>query len=318
MKKLRNVLVALVMVVLLIGGAGFAYVYSKLDSIYVKDVVAEASDDNKDEAKMVEGVTNVLLVGIDGRNIEKGNRSDSVMLATMNANTKQIKITSIARDTYVEIPGYGYEKMTHAYAYGGIDLLREVFKVNFDIDVDKYVAVNFVSFMDVMDELGGVEVDVTPNDVDEVNKYIDDCYEYYYDRKDDVKKEYVTESGVQRLNGYQALAFSRIRYNDDAFKRENRHREIAESVYKEFLESGSNEYKRCADIVLDNTKTNLSPMEMIDLGFTAFKVADTSIDQLQFPMEEYRNGHVISKEKGWVLEWDKEPNLEALHKFIFE
>ena len=208
--------------------------------------------------------------------------------------------------------------MNHAYAYEGIDLLKEVFKVNFDIDVEKYIAVNFNSFIEIMDELGGVEVNIEEKDINEINKYIDTCYEYYDEaRQKEIKKEYITQSGVQRLNGYQALAFSRIRYTDSAFARDNRHREVAESVYKEALTKGPNEYKRCADILLENTKTNISPMEMMNLGFTVLKIADNDIEQFQFPLEEYRNGHIISKEKGWVLEWDKEPNLEAWHNFIF-
>lgn len=265
---------------------------------------------------MVDGITNILLVGTDGEYVEKGNRSDSVMLVTIDTNNKDIKISSIARDTYVDIPGYSTEKLTHAYAYEGIDLLKEVFKENFDLDIDKYIAVNFTSFMDIMDELGGVEVNVEEKDIKEINKYIDACYGYYKN-KDEKDKEYITESGVQRLNGYQALAFSRIRYTDSAFARDNRHREVAESVYKEFAQKGIDTYKRCAEIVLNNTKTNISPIEMMNLAYTVLKINDKDIEQFQFPLEEYRNGHIISKQKGWVLEWEKEPNLEAWHKFIF-
>ena len=153
--------------------------------------------------------------------------------------------------------------------------------------------------------------------LNEINKYIDACYDYYYDRKDEVEKEYITKAGIQRLNGYQALAFSRIRYTDSAYARDNRHREVAESVYKEFLKRGPEEYKKCAEIIIENTKTNISPMEMINLGFTALQINDKEIEQLQFPLAEYRNGHIISKQKGWVIEWDKEPNLKALETFIY-
>lgn len=239
------------------------------------------------------------------------------MLVTIDNNNKDIKISSIARDTYVDIPGHSTEKLTHAYAYGGIDLLKQVFEVNFNIKVDKYIAVNFVSFMDIMDEIGGVEVNVEEKDVNEINKYIDACYDYYYDRKDEIEKKYITKAGKQRLNGYQALAFSRIRYTDSAYARDNRHREVAESVYKEFLNSGAKEYQRAAEIIIENTKTNISPMEMINLGFTALQINDKEIEQLQFPLAEYRNGHIISKKKGWVIEWDKEPNLNAWHSFIY-
>ncbi len=315
MKSFKKIVMILLVVTFIILASGFGYIYNKLNSIYVKDEVKGST--GSEQVSQVEGITNILLVGTDGEHADKFNRSDSMMLVTIDTNKKDIKITSFARDTYVDIPGYSTEKLTHAYAYEGIDLLKEVFKVNFNIDIDKYIAVSFVSFMDIMDEIGGVEVNVEEKDIDEVNKYIDACYDYYYDRKDEVKKEYITKSGVQRLNGYQALAFSRIRYTDDAFARDNRHRDVAQSVYKEFLKSGPEEYKKSADILLENTKTNISPMEMLNLGYTIYQINDKEIEQLQFPLEEHRNGHIINKEKGWVLEWDKEPNLDALETFIY-
>ena len=313
MKHFKRVAFILIGVIVTICLSGFGYVYFKLNKMYVKD---EAVKSTEEQGTMVEGITNILLVGTDGKYIEKWNRSDSMMVVTIDSKNKDIRISSIARDTYVDIPGYSTEKLTHAYAYEGIDLLREVFKVNFNLDIDKYIAVNFVSFMDIMDELGGVEVNVEEKDIKEINKYIDACYGYYKN-KDEKDKEYITKSGVQRLNGYQALAFSRIRYTDSAFARDNRHREVAESVYKEFAQKGVETYKKCAEIILNNTKTNISPIEMMNLAYTVLKINDKDIEQFQFPLEEYRNGHIISKQKGWVLEWDKEPNLEAWHKFIF-
>ena len=313
MKHFKRVAFILIGLIVTICLSGFGYVYFKLNKMYVKD---EAVKNTEEQGTMVEGITNILLVGTDGEYVEKGNRSDGMMVVTIDSKNKDIRISSIARDTYVDIPGYSTEKLTHAYAYEGIDLLREVFKVNFNLDIDKYIAVNFVSFMDIMDELGGVEVNVEEKDIKEINKYIDACYGYYKN-KDEKDKEYITKSGVQRLNGYQALAFSRIRYTDSAFARDNRHREVAESVYKEFAQKGVETYKKCADIILNNTKTNISPIEMMNLAYTVLKINDKDIDQFQFPLEEYRNGHIINKQKGWVLEWDKEPNLEAWHKFIF-
>ena len=309
-KKVAFILIGLIVTICL---SGFGYVYFKLNKMYVKDEVVKSTEE---QGTMVEGITNILLVGTDGEYVEKWNRSESMMVVTIDSKNKDIRISSIARDTYVDIPGYSTEKLTHAYAYEGIDLLKEVFKVNFNLDIDKYIAVNFVSFMDIIDELGGVEVNVEEKDINEINKYIDACYGYYKN-KDEKDKEYITKSGVQRLNGYQALAFSRIRYTDSAFARDNRHREVAESVYKEFAQKGVETYKKCAEIILNNTKTNISPIEMMNLAYTVLKINDKDIEQFQFPLAEYRNGHIISKQKGWVLEWDKEPNLEAWHKFIF-
>ena len=314
MKHFKKVAFILIGVIVTICLSGFGYVYFKLNKMYVKD---EAVKNTEEQGTMVEGITNILLVGTDGEYVEKWNRSDSMMVVTIDSKNKDIRISSIARDTYVDIPGYSTEKLTHAYAYEGIDLLKEVFKVNFDLDIDKYIAVNFSSFMEIIDEIGGVVVDVPESGLESINSMIDACYNYYSDKDSVGEKEYLTHAGTQRLNGYQALAFSRIRYTDSAFHREARHREVAESVYKEFAQKGVETYKKCAEIILNNTKTNISPIEMMNLAYTVLKINDKDIEQFQFPLEEYRNGHIISKQKGWVLEWDKEPNLEAWHKFIF-
>ena len=314
MKHFKRVAFILIGLIVTICLSGFGYVYFKLNKMYVKD---EAVKNTEEQGTMVEGITNILLVGTDGKYIEKWNRSDSMMVVTIDSKNKDIRISSIARDTYVDIPGYSTEKLTHAYAYEGIDLLKEVFKVNFDLDIDKYIAVNFSSFMEIIDEIGGVVVDVPESGLKSINSMIDACYNYYSDKDSVGEKEYLTHAGTQRLNGYQALAFSRIRYTDSAFHREARHREVAESVYKEFAQKGVETYKKCAEIILNNTKTNISPIEMMNLAYTVLKINDKDIEQFQFPLEEYRNGHIINKQKGWVLEWDKEPNLEAWHKFIF-
>ena len=314
MKHFKRVAFILIGLIVTICLSGFGYVYFKLNKMYVKD---EAVKNTEEQGTMVEGITNILLVGTDGKYIEKWNRSDSMMVVTIDSKNKDIRISSIARDTYVDIPGYSTEKLTHAYAYEGIDLLKEVFKVNFDLDIDKYIAVNFSSFMEIIDEIGGVVVDVPESGLESINSMIDACYNYYSDKDSVGEKEYLTHAGTQRLNGYQALAFSRIRYTDSAFHREARHREVAESVYKEFAQKGVETYKKCAEIILNNTKTNISPIEMMNLAYTVLKINDKDIEQFQFPLEEYRNGHIINKQKGWVLEWDKEPNLEAWHKFIF-
>ncbi len=317
MKKLKKIIKPLILSIIIVFVMGFGYVYSKLNLIYVRGGV-DNSQQYTEDVKIVKGITNVLLVGTNGTNIDRGNRSDSMMLVTIDSNNKEIKISSISRDTYVNIPGYGNEKLTHAYAYGGIDLLREVFKLNFNLDIDKYIAVDYTAFMHVIDELGGVEVDIEDKHIDEINKYIDECYEYYtIEEKGNIIKKYIKEAKIQRLNGYQALAFSRIRYTDSAFHRENRHKEVAESIYKEFLTKGPYEYKRVADIILNHTKTNIPPTEMINLGFTVIKIADTDIQQFQFPLPDYLIGGIVDGD-GWVIQWDKEPNLDAWHKFIFE
>ena len=316
MKKITKILLATLAVILLIGAGGFGFIYSNLNKMYVKDeaVNAQEKEDDTEQGTEVEGITNILLVGTDGANVEKSNRSDSVMLVTIDNKNKDIKISSIARDTYVDIPGYSTEKLTHAYAYGGIDLLKEVFEVNFNIKVDKYIAVNFVSFMDIMDELGGVEVNVEEKDVKEVNKYIDACYDYYYDRKDEVEKQYITKAGKQRLNGYQALAFSRIRYQDSTDARNSRQRMVVKAALENLKKSGISGYIGSLNLILSGVKTNLSPTEIVILGYKVLRIGPDNMKALEFP---YYKEEVRLKEAGWVVLWDKDKNLQLLDSFLY-
>ena len=155
MKVLKKIVITLIVIIFLIVLGGFGYIYHKLNKMYVKDEPIKTEQGTTNKSNTVDGITNILLVGTDGKTFDKGNRSDSMMVLTIDSKNKAIKLSSIERDTYVDIPGHSTEKLTHAYAYGGINLLRQVFKINFDLDINKYVVVNFVSFMDIIDEIGG-------------------------------------------------------------------------------------------------------------------------------------------------------------------
>ena len=113
-----------------------------------------------DSSKKNKGVSNILLIGIDSKNFDNVGRSDAMMILTIDDKNKSIKLTSLVRDTLVNIPGHGYEKLTHAYAYGGAKLLLDTIEQNFKISIKDYAAVNFNSFIDLVDVLGGVEVNV--------------------------------------------------------------------------------------------------------------------------------------------------------------
>ncbi|RDY27478.1 LytR family transcriptional regulator [Romboutsia weinsteinii] len=251
-----------------------------------------------EKAKETKGITNILLVGVDGDNLEKGNRSDSMMILTVDSKNKDIRLTSLARDTYVDIPGHSTEKLTHAYAYNGISLLLETISKNFELNIDKYVAVSFESFVKIIDTLGGVEVEVTDEEVSQISG--------------------VDNSGKQTLTGEQALSYSRIRYIDSAFQRDNRQRVVIQSIYQKLADSSVSELIGVSGDVMQYTKTNLSPLDMLDLANKVMKINDKDIDQVEFPYEGHRNGHIISKEKGYVIEWEKDYNIKELHKFIFD
>lgn len=314
MSNLKKFVIALLLLVVLIPAGAFGYLYFKLNSIH--DNTADSKILNKTNHKEESGITNILLVGIDARNIHEKSRSDSMMILTVDDKHKSLKLTSLARDTYVDIPGHGMEKLTHAYAYGGINLLVETVENNFKLDIQNYAIVNFFSFMDIVDTLGGVTVDVHQSELNELRKYTQECYELNTNKnKGDLK--FIDSSGTQKLNGYQALAYARIRYNDTAMERDRRQREIMQGLATSFKNLSITKYPKLIDTILPYVKTNMKPTEIIKLGTNIVSIGNFDIKQLEFPVEKYSKGGIVGSD-GWVLQFDSDKNLPILHDFIFK
>lgn len=150
--------VFIAIIILLLGG----YMYVK-NKIYSNSDVIKNS-----EYKEVPGITNVLLIGTDARTLDEQSRSDSIIIATLDNNNKKIKLTSLFRDTLVNIPGYGEQKLNTAYALGGPSLLLETISDTYDIHIDKYAVINFWGFEAIIDQIGGIEVDVKDYQLEEL------------------------------------------------------------------------------------------------------------------------------------------------------
>lgn len=306
--NLKKVVIVLLIMSITFPVIVLGYLYHKLNSIYISD------DKNEIGQIQEDSIVNILLIGVDGEYLDKGSRSDSMMILTIDNKNKCIKLTSLARDTYVDIDGYSTEKLTHAYAYEGPTLLLDTIEQNFGLNIDKYIIVNFNSFIDLVDIVGGVEVMVAENDLEILNNTIPGCYEL--DIKEDKKDiELVEKSGMNLLNGYQALAFSRIRYHDCAYERDRRQREAIEGIIKKVENTGIEKYMDIINLGIENIKTNISPNEMLSLGYSILKIGSNDIRQLEFPV--YKSSKKLDK-KGWVVKWDKDKNLNVLNEFIFE
>ena len=226
-----------------------------------------------------------------------------------------MKLTSLNRDTYVNIPGHGEEKLTHAYAYGGVNLLVETIENNFEIDIQNYAVVDFYSFMDIIDALGGVEVDVHSSEIKELNKFIPETYEW----SNNTSKgsiEYVNSAGTQRLNGYQTLAYARIRKNDSTQERDRRQRQVIEGLMNGVKDLPVSKYPKLLDTILPYVKTNMKPTEIIGLSGKILGIGSLSITQIEFPLENYSTS-VTLPGKGFVIKFD-ESSLDILHDFIFK
>ena len=313
---LRNIVIFLLILVIAIPASAFGYLYFKLNKMH--DSSADQSILGETDWKSENGITNILLAGTDGRPGEKNSRSDAMMILTVDNKNKSLKLTSLARDTYVDIPGHGKEKLTHAYVYGGINLLTETIENNFEIDIQNYAVVDFFSFMDIVDALGGVDVDVKQDEIKETNKYIYETYKWNKNpNKGDL--ELIKSSGVQRLNGYQALSYSRIRKNDSAMDRDRRQREVIQGLVNGVKDLPITKYPNLIDTILPYVKTNMRPTEILSLGGKVLGLGNLSITQMEFPIDDGVNskGHIINDATGWVLEFNAD-SLDTLHNFIFK
>ena len=264
------------------------------------------------EYKMIE---NILLIGLDGTNDKFPKRSDTMIILTIDKLNKSLKLTSLARDTLVKIPGRGEEKLTHAYAYGQEELLMQTINENFDLDIKDYAVVNFKSFIDIVDIIGGVDINVNEKEIHHLNEVIKECYGVNHEDTKNI--EYITSSGNHNLNGYQALAYARIRKLDTIYKRDERQRLILTNIVHKLSDVSISKYLQIAKSILRHIKVNIAFNKIIDLAFIAHELASYDISQLEFPISEYREEGRIGEKGTYVVKWDKNKNIELLHQFIY-
>ncbi|MCR8745420.1 LCP family protein [Romboutsia lituseburensis] len=317
MSKLKKLVIVLAVLVIAFPAAAFGYVYMKLNSIH--DSSVDSGILGKDNYKSENGITNVLLIGTDGRPGEKSSRSDAMMILTIDGKNKSLKLTSLARDTYVDIPGHGKQKLTHAYVYGQESLLIETIEKNFELDIQNYATVDFYSFMDIVDAIGGVDVDVEQGEIAEMNKFIEKETYNWNNNPNKGPMKLIEDSGVQKLNGYQLLSYSRIRKNDSAFERDRRQRNVIQGLINGVKDLSITKYPKLIDTVLPYVRTNMKPTEILALGGKVLGLGNLELKQMEFPIDDeiHSTGHIISHQTGWVLEFTPD-SLDILHDFIFK
>lgn len=294
--KIVIILVALVVAIPLIT---FATFYNKLNTSSTK-----AEEAYKSQYETVDGITNILLLGTDGREKELAYRSDCMMIATIDSNNKNIKLTSLARDTYVDIPGKGKGKLNAAYFWGKEKLLFQTIEENFGIKLDKFIQVDFDDLMNIVFLLGGVEVDLKEYEINSINEMIPGSYEQctYSDKGE---MTLLSKPGKQKLNGYQAIAYTRIRKVDSAIYRDERQREVMLSIINTVKDMEFSKYPHLLNTLLPYVSTNLTPTDIINIAFTAYNFKPLTIKQGQFPVID--DVHVkggIYKRAGWVWLYD--------------
>ncbi len=197
----------------------------------VNDEVQAQIDDKENDNWKMDGYTNVALFGVDSRdtNLGKGARTDTIMVASLNNSTGEVKLCSIFRDTYLNIGNDTYNKANAAYHIGGPEQAIQMLNTNLDMDIDEYVTVGFKALVDTIDDLGGIQVDITEEEIHFLNDYQIGTAEAIGIKQGDIVN--VTAAGPQTLNGLQATSYCRIRYTKgDDFKRAERQRTVLTQV----------------------------------------------------------------------------------------
>ena len=263
-------------------------------------------------------VKNILFIGADK---EKGgaSRSDSIMIVSVNKSAGKVIVTSILRDTHVDIPGECEAKINSAYAWGGANLLIQTIEQNFGLKIDGYAVVNFNMFTDLVDGLGGIDIEVTENEAD----YINNRHNY----KSETKPDHFESGESVHLNGYQTLWYARIRKLDSDFMRTYRQRKvitaIAENIKTELLTGNIFGLISTAKDVAPNIETSLSNSEFTSLLLSMVSCVAKSgleMDKLlvsqQLPFDD--TWWFESKWDGSSIALDLSENREMLYNSIYE
>lgn len=308
-KKIRIfltiILVILILLLLCFSGISW-YVYNKLSKVnYVK---LENIEINEGVEEQLKGYRNIVLFGIDARaNTYDNSRSDCIIIASINEDTNEVKLTSIYRDTYVYIEGHGYDKITHAYAYGGAELAINTINKNFDLDITEFVAVNFDAVVDIIDAIDGVNITIESDELNYINDYISAV-----DSQMGKRTPKVTKTGNQTLSGVQALAYSRIRYTAGGdYKRTERMRDVLNASFNKAKTMSVGKLNNLADILLPKVCTNITSNEILSMipNITKYNV----VSSIGWPYEVKG----ITLDRWYGVPVTLESNVKKLHADLF-
>ena len=287
------VLILILLLVMFVVGA-FVYINSKVNKInYVPIDKSDLSIETTVQEELDE-YRNIVILGIDARadTYSEGNRSDGIIIASINEKTGDIKLTSVYRDTYVDIDGHGLDKLTHAYSYGGPQLALKTLNKNFDLNIEEFVAVNFDAIKDIVDSVGGISMNIT----DEEYKYI----------------KGIEGPGTYVLSGEKALAYARIRYASGGdYKRTERMRDVLTAVFNKVKNFNPRQLNSFIDTTFPHIYTNISADEIKALipQATKYKISNS----IGWPYEVKG----ITLDRWYGVPVTLESNVQKLHQEVF-
>lgn len=276
-----------------------------------------------EENTAMKGYRNIALFGVDSRDekLGKGTRSDTIMIASINEDTGDVKLCSVFRDTYLNLGNDSYNKCNAAYAKGGPEQAINMLNMNLDLNVTDYVTVGFNGLIKTIDALGGVTLDINEDEIKHLNNYQISMVGKSTDGKtftanEGVDYTPVTQAGRQRLNGLQATAYCRIRYAGNDFTRAQRQRTVLNAVMDEAKKASPSQLNKILNNVLPNVSTSLDVEEMGEVLKNLNKYNITGSDG--FPFESNRDTGTVGKKGSCVIPADLSQNVVLLHQFLFD
>lgn len=315
--KKRKILIFVIEIILLLILLAALFVWSKfqriehVDNIETEDVVNE--DLGQTTQEVLKGFTNIAVFGLDNEKsgVFTSGNSDMIMIASINNDTKEVKVVSVYRDTYLNVgtnEDRYFWKANYAYNHGGPEQAVRMLNQNLDLDIADYVAVDFYAVCKVIDLLGGLEINVEEGAMmKEINIYIAETAAYT-----GLEPHMVEHAGVQLLDGVQATAYCRIRHDANDFRRAQRQREVLSKMIEKTKSSDIFTINKIIDAVLDDISTDLTQMQMVSMAsqLLNYELAGTT----GFPFDLYTFD--LSR-KYIVAPCDLENNVKKLHEYLF-
>lgn len=236
-----------------------------------------------DPIRTVDGIRNILICGMDARPGETKSRSDTMVILTIDIKNYRLKLTSLMRDLYVSIPGIGNNRLNTPTVFGGEELLLSTIEQNFGLHIDEYVTVDLRLLVELVDAIGGLDVDVeSDKQLYAINGVID-AYNYQFKRPNN--ENLLTDIGYQHLNGTQVMAYARYRKIDSDFKRTERQQEVLTMIFDVIKEMPLTELTKIAANAINRVNTNLTLSDVVSLFPVMYLLKDTEIDHLTIPFD---------------------------------
>lgn len=272
--------------------------------------IAQEAAENND----LQGYWNIALFGVDAmtsNELFKGSRTDSLMIASINRETGDIKLVSVYRDTYLNIGNDSYRKCNNAYFSGGADQAIKMLNMNLDLDISDFVTVGYGGLSSVIDGLGGIWIDVNSEELKHINNYQISIAEVL---KCDYKR--VENAGYQLLDGLQATAYCRIRYTaGNDYRRAQRQREVLMAIEEQAKKASLATLTKTFDKAAGSIYTSLKPEDILDL---LGKIGNYRIvDEAGFPQDDMRTDGSFGSKGSLVVPVSLESNVVWLHEFLF-